>query len=113
MEEYEKLMESLLEKAADYGKTSFELAKLKAIDKTSEVVSSLAPKLVVLVLIATGLLFLNFGLAVWLGDIFGKLSYGFFAVATFYCFSGIVVRFFMFDWLKKVVRNGFIKQVLK
>jgi hypothetical protein len=113
MEDYEKMIESLLEKAAEYGKTSFELAKLKALDKTSDVVSSLVPQSIVLVLIAIGLLFLNFGLAVWLGDILGKLYFGFFVVAAFYGVSGIIIRFFMHDWLKKMVRNNFIKQVLK
>jgi hypothetical protein len=112
MEDYEKLIESLLEKASDYGKTSFELAKLKALDKASEVVSSLVPKSVVFLLIAIGFLFLNFGLAIWLGDILGKLYYGFFLVAAFYGIAGIIIHFFMHNWLKKMVRDFFIKQVL-
>jgi fatty acid desaturase len=113
MEEYEKLIESLLEKASDYGKTSFELAKLKALDKTSDVVSSLVPKSIVFILIAIGLLFLNFGLAVWLGDILGKLYFGFFVVAAFYGITGMIIHFFMHDSLKKIVRDNFIKQALK
>jgi hypothetical protein len=113
MEDYEKWIESLLEKAADYGKTSFELAKLKALDKASDVVSTLVPKTIVFVLLATGLLFINFGLAVWLGDILGKLYYGFFVVAAFYGITGIIMHFFMHDWLKRMVRDTFIKQALK
>jgi hypothetical protein len=112
MEEYEKLIESLLEKASDYGKASFELAKLKALDKASDVVSSLVPKSVVFLLIAIGFLFLNFGLAVWLGDILGKLYFGFFVVASFYGITAIIIHFFMRDWLKKTVRDFFIRQVL-
>jgi len=38
-----KLLELLLERATDYGKTSLELVKLKTIDKTTEIVSSLIP----------------------------------------------------------------------
>ena len=71
MEENTKLLESLLEKASDYGKTSFELVKLKTIDKTADVVSSMVPHSVVFVLIALFMLFLNLGLALWLGDILG------------------------------------------
>jgi hypothetical protein len=49
MEENKKLIESLLEKATEYGKTSFELVKLKALDKTSDVVSSFIPHSVVFI----------------------------------------------------------------
>ena len=72
MEDNAKLIESLLERAAEYGKTSFELVKLKALDKTSDVVSSFIPHSVVFVLIASFMLFLNLGLAFWLGEILGK-----------------------------------------
>jgi hypothetical protein len=113
MEDNTNMLESLLEKANDYGKTSYELLKLKAVDKTSEVVSSFVPHSVVFVLIASFILFLNLGLALWLGDILGKLFYGFFAVAAFYIITGITVHFFMHNWLKRLVSNYFIKHMLK
>jgi fatty acid desaturase len=113
MEDNKKSVELLLEKATEYGKTSFELVKLKALDKTSDVVSTFIPHSVVIVLIASFMLFLNLGLAFWLGEILGKIFYGFFVVAGFYVITGIVVHFFMHKWLKKVVGNYFIKQVLK
>jgi hypothetical protein len=113
MEENARLIESLLEKATEYAKTSFELVKLKALDKTSDVVSSLIPHSVVVSLIASFLLFLNLGIAFWLGEILGKTFYGFFVVAAFYVVAGIVIHFFMHKWIKKLVRNYFIKQVLK
>jgi fatty acid desaturase len=113
MEENSNMLETLLERANDYGKTSYELVKLKAIDKTSEVVSSFVPNSVVFVLIASFILFLNLGLALWLGDILGKVFYGFFAVAAFYIIIGIIVHFFMHNWLKRLVINYFIKHMLK
>jgi len=113
MEDNAKLIESLLEKAAEYGKATFELAKLKALDKTSDVVSSFIPHSVVLVLITVFILFLNLGLAFWLGEILGKIFFGFFVVAAFYCIIGIVLHFFMHKWLKKHVSNFIIKHVLK
>ena len=109
----EKLIESLLEKTIDYGNTSFKLLKLKTLDKTSDVVSSFIPHSVVLFLIASLLFFLNLGLAFWLGEIMGDNSYGFFVVAAFYGVMGIIIHFFMHDWLKKVICNYIIKQVLK
>ena len=113
MEENSNMLESLLERANDYGKTSYELVKLKALDKTSEVVSSFVPHSVVFVLVASFILFLNLGVALWLGDILGKLFYGFFAVAAFYVIAGITVHFFMHNWLKRLVSNYFIKHMLK
>ena len=113
MENNAKMIESLLENAADYGKTSFELLKLRTIDKTSDIVSSFIPHSVVLVLITVFMLFLNLGLAFWLGEILGKTFYGFFVIAAFYCITGIIVHFFMHKWLKKKVCNSIIKLLLK
>jgi hypothetical protein len=113
MEEHTKLIESLFERVTDYGKTSIELAKLKAIDKTSDVVSSFVPHAVVFILIASFLLFVNLGLAFWLGEILGKTCYGFFVVAGFYIFIGFFIHFFMHKWIKKVVYNYIIKLLLK
>ena len=113
MEENTKLLESLLERATEYGKTSFELVKLKTIDKTTDVVSSMVPHSIVFVLIATFMLFLNLGLALWLGDVLGKTFYGFLVVAGFYILAGMVIHFFLHKRIKKVVGNYFIKRMLK
>lgn len=113
MEDYAKLIESLFERATDYGKTSFELVKLKALDKTSEAVSSIIPHSVVFVIIAVFILFLNLGLAFWLGEILGKTFYGFFVIAAFYGIAAIVLHFFLHKWLKKHVSDFVIKHVLK
>ncbi len=113
MEENAKLIESILERSAEYGKTTFELVKLKALDKTTEVVSSLFPNSIVFALIVIFIFFLNFGLALWLGEILGKMFYGFFVVAAFYGLLGIVLHLFFHKWLKKIAGNFFIKQVLK
>ncbi len=113
MEDNSKLIESLFERTVEYGKTSFELVKLKALDKASEVVSSLIPHSVVFVLVASFMLFSSLGLAFWLGEILGKTCYGFFVVAAFYAVIGLVLHFFMHKWIKKVVGNYIIKRVLK
>ena len=113
MEEITSSLESLIEKATEYGKTSFELVKLKAIDKASGMVSSLLSSWLVLVLLSSFMLFVSFGLALWLGEILGKVYFGFFAVAAFYGFTGVLIHFFLHEPIKKWIRNIFIKQVLK
>ncbi|MEI6049921.1 MAG: hypothetical protein WCS03_13530 [Bacteroidota bacterium] len=113
MEDNSKLLESLLERATEYGKTSYELVKLKALDKTSDVGSSLILHSVVLVILTSFILFLNLGLALWLGEILGKIYYGFLVIAVFYGITGIVIHFFMQKWFKKLFGNYIIKQALK
>jgi fatty acid desaturase len=113
MEDNAKLIETLFEKATDYGKTSFELVKLKAVDKTSDIVSSVIPHSAVIILLASFMLFLNLGIAFWLGEILGKIFFGFFIVAAFYVIAGIVLHLFVHNWLKNVLYNYFVKQVLK
>ena len=113
MEDNAKVIESLLEKAKDYGKTSYELVKLKALDKTQDVVSSFIPHYVVFVVFAFFILFSGMGLAFWLGEIIGKVYLGLFAVAAFFAIAGIVLHFFMHKWLKKLVANNVIKQAYK
>jgi len=70
------MIESLFEKTVDYGKTSFLLVKLKTLNKTSDVVSSLLAHTVVLIFALLFMLFLSLGIAIWLGEIFGSTFYG-------------------------------------
>jgi hypothetical protein len=113
MEDKTNIIETLLEKATEYGKSSYELAKLKALDKTSEILSTLLANSVVMVIISSFMLFLNLGLAFWIGEILGKIYFGFFVVSAFYGISGILIHFFMHDWIKKCINNSIIKQMLK
>jgi hypothetical protein len=113
MEDKIKLVETLLERATELGKTSFELAKLKALDKTSDVVSSMIPHLLVLLLVASFLLFFNLGAALLIGKIFGEIYWGFLVVATFYLFLALVIYFFLRKWFKRIIGNFIVKQVLK
>src|SRR5664280_1677746 len=113
MEENSNLLETLLERASEYGKTSIDLAKLKALDKTTEIVSSVIPLSVVILLVVTSLLFLNLGLAFWLGEVLGKTYYGFLIVAAFYVIAGIFIHFFLRKWIKRLIGDYFIKRVLK
>ena len=113
MEEDPNLLESLLDKATEYGKTSFELVKLKTLDKTTELVSSLIPLTIVILLVITFLLFLNVGIALWLGELLGKVFYGFFAVSAFYLLIGIIIHFFLNKWIKRLIGDYFIKRMLK
>lgn len=112
MDDNSKFLESLLDRVTDYGKTSYELVKLKALDKTTDLISSSVPITIVVVLIVSFMIFLNLGLAFWLGEILGKVFYGFFVVAAFYLLIGAIIYFLMYKWLKRIVCNYLIKKLL-
>jgi len=113
MEDHTKSIEALIERVTDFSKTSYELAKLKTLDKSSDVASSMIPHSIVFVLFASFMLFANFGLAFWLGEILGNTYYGFFVVAGFYVIAGLVLHFFFHKRIKNLIWNSIIKQVLK
>ena len=113
MEDNVKLIERLLERIVEYSKTSFELIKLKALEKTSDVFSTLAVHSVVLLLLASFMLFFNLGMAYLIGDLLGNSYYGFFIVGGFYFLISIIISLFMRNWIKRKVRNTIIKHLLK
>lgn len=113
VESHAEMLESLAEKALDYGKTSLRLTKLKVLSKTSDVVSSSAALAVVIYFCLSFILFLGIGLAIWLGELLGKSFYGFFVVASLYGLIGIFIHLFLRKWLKKITGDHFVEQLLK
>lgn len=113
MDENTQLVESLIERAKEYGQTTFELTRLKALDKAADVVSSFVPGSLVVILIFSFLLFLSLGLAFWFGDLLGKTYYGFLLIAAFYLLSGLIIHLFLSKRIKRMVGDNFIKQMLK
>ena len=113
MEERIRSIESLLENALDYSKTTFELVKLKLIDKVSDIISSYIPLFVVFILFAFVLLFINIGLALFVGELLGNISYEFFAVGAGYFLIILIFYFFMRKWLKRILYNRVVRIISK
>ncbi|HZL08967.1 MAG TPA: hypothetical protein VFC65_03130 [Prolixibacteraceae bacterium] len=113
MDEQSGLIESLIEKGEQYGKTTLELLKLKTLDKSADVVSNLVSWMIVFVFAVLFFLILNIGLALWIGELLGKSYYGFFVVSSFYAFLAIVFAIFRKQLIKKPVNNSIITQVLE
>lgn len=105
-------IETLFEKAGDYGKVSMELFKLQAIDKSAEVLSALASKLVVTIVVALFTLSINIGLALWIGELLGKVYYGFFIVAGFYAVIATLCYIFRRQWIKDPVSTTIIRKMM-
>jgi hypothetical protein len=113
MDEQSGLIETLIEKGEQYGKTTIELLKLKTLDKSADVVSNMVSWMIVVIFAVLFFLILNIGVALWLGELLGKSYYGFFAVSGFYALLAIVFTLFRKPWIKKPLNNSIITQVLE
>lgn len=101
----------LFEKIKAYGKTSYELYKLKTVSKTAEVISSLVARLAVVIILFMFLIFASLGLALLLGDTLGKFYLGFLCVAAFYSLLGIIF-YFTHHFIKRKISNSIISEIL-
>lgn len=109
MENNATAFETLIERAEAYGKTTVELVKLKAVDKVSELLSTLIQWMIVIIVVALFFIVLNIGIAMWLGELLGEPYYGFFIVAGFYALLALGCMV----WLKKPLNNALISKMVK
>ncbi len=113
MENNPNPIEKLIEKTESYGKTSLELCKHSAILKTSDVLSSIAAKIIIIVFVTMFTLFMNIGLALWVGTKYFDDSYsGFFVIGLVYLFFGILFYIFRNSWIKNPMSNSIIVKLL-
>jgi hypothetical protein len=112
MENQANFLDPLIEKARVYGKTSFDLYKLKAVEKTSDISSTIISRLTAFLVLSLFVVMSSIGVAFWLGDYFGEIYYGFFCVGGFYGILGLILYFFLHDWIKERTSNTIVKQML-
>ena len=112
METKANLKEPLLERAEAYSKTSFELLKLKSLDKTADLASTLASRSIFTLIISFFAFAINIAVALWLGDLLGKAYYGFLIVACCYALAGIVLLV-IHPFIKSRINNAIIKELFR
>jgi len=113
MEDNSKMIESVMERITDYGKTSLELVKLKTSDKTSDLLSSLLSYSIVLALISSFMVLVSLGVSIWLGELLGKIYFGFFVLAAVYGITTIIILLFFQKKIKQSFQDWTIKEMLK
>jgi Putative Actinobacterial Holin-X, holin superfamily III len=106
-------IESLFEKLETYGQTTYALSKLQLLETSTVIVTALVSQIGIILMLLLFVLMLNFGIALWLGDILGKPWYGFGIVAVFDLLAGAVLHFFLRSWLKKPVSDLIIRQAIQ
>ncbi len=113
MEENKSLIESLFDKVEAYSKTNIDLYKLKAIDKSADIASSLATKLFFVKIVSIIAVIFSIGLALWISDMTGKAYTGFFYVSAFYLVAALILYLFRKVLIKTPISNTIIKQLFK
>ena len=106
-------IESLFEKTGDYLETRIDLYKLKTVDTSSDLISSLVSKVIVLLVFAIFTIIVNVGIALFLGELLGRSYYGFFVVAGFYLITGLIFYSMRRKWFKEPIADSLIKKLLK
>lgn len=105
-------IESLYHKVKQYTETSIELYKLSAIDTSADVISSLASRAILVLILSTSIVFLNIGVALLIGNVLGDYFKGFFIISLFYLLIGIVAYFFNKKLIKKPITNLMISKLM-
>lgn len=113
MENIAENIELLYQKVEKYSKTSFELLQLSTINKTSDILSSLAVVIALSILLAMFTLFMNIGISLYLGDLLHNYVLGFMIVAICYFIIGIILFFFRKSLIKTPIENLIISRFLK
>jgi hypothetical protein len=113
METTAVIVEALYERVENYSKTTIELTKLKLLETTINLATTMISRISAIIVLSLSALVLNIGVSLWLGELLGKIYYGFFIVAAFYLLIGIVLHFFLLSWIRKPISELIITQALK
>lgn len=111
MESPSSSTELLFESLETYSKTTFELAKFKALEALSKTIAAVFASLGMVIMLSLFVVLFSIGVAMLLGEVLGKIYYGFFIVAAFYLLVGLLSHFFLYQWIKVPIGNILIKQV--
>lgn len=113
MEEKATLMGSLFEKTEDYAKSTIDLVKLKALDKSTNAISSVASIVIILITTLFIIMMVNIGTAFWICKLMDNSYSGFFIVALFYAVLSVVLYVFREQIIKAPVSNRIITHIRK
>jgi hypothetical protein len=108
MDNNPNILDSLMEKIENYSKINIELMKLISIKKVAKFTSILYVNSILALVLILCVFLVTIGLAIWVGNIFGEMSLGFFIVAAAYAILGLIYCVFLFRYNKKTIEKRLI-----
>jgi len=106
-------IKTLIDKSKDYVETKIELAKLRTIDKSADVLSTVVVMVSMILIAFFFIFFVSVALAMLVGRSLGAYHYGFFIVGGFYAIILLVIYVQRGKWIKTPIANGLINKMLK
>lgn len=113
MENSSTTIEKLIEKIEVYAKTTFDLFGYNLVYKSADMISAIAVKLSITIVVVLSFLIASIGLSLWIGEQLDKIYYGFFIIAGAYLLLALILFIFKNIWIKRPISNFIIKQTLK
>jgi hypothetical protein len=104
---------ALIDKSKDFLDNKIELARLKTIDKSADVLSSVVVMVSMLVIGTLVIVFFSVGLALFLGGLLGSYHDGFFVVGGFYAIVLLILYVQRDKWIKIPISRELINKMLK
>ena len=105
-------IEDLVEKTRSYLETQLALTRYKAIDKSSDIISSLSVYIFFVLVLFLFLITINIGIAFWIGGLLGQNFYGFFITGAFDALVGLVIFLFRNKWIKAPISRLIIDKAI-
>lgn len=112
MEDISKI-EQIYNRVEQYVTTTVELYKLKALQKVAETAASIITSVLLAICGLLFLFFVSLGLAVYLGEVMGRMHYGFMIVAGIYLLVAIIVYAVRATVLKDKVNTYIVRKIFK
>jgi hypothetical protein len=113
METQESRIDTMFSHAEAYGKSTYELLRLKGIERMAVVTSSMLTQVIILALVSMFIIALSIGVALYLGELLEQTYYGFFIVAAFYLLVGLIVGYGLRERIRRAVSNSIIRRTLQ
>lgn len=106
-------IKTLIDKSKDYLETKIELARLKTIDKSADVLSAVVVIVSMIFIGSLVIILVSIGISLFLGRILGAYHYGFFIMGGFYAIVLLVIYLQREKWIKTPISNELINKMLK
>lgn len=112
MDNLKTILDTLIQRGEEYGKTAYDLIKLTLIEKSAEVLSALFSHLILLFAVFIFLIVLSLGASIALGYYLENLPLGFLIISGFYLIVCIVLAI-LHPVIKRSINDALIARQLK
>lgn len=112
-ESFKTKFEEFIRHTGELGETGIRLGKLSAVQKTADISSRVATRIVLLFLVLMVVLFCSVAAACWIGNSLHSAALGFLLVGAIYLVLAIVLIIVKKNLVLPFLRNQVVKMIYK